>query len=195
MLSVGITGGMGSGKSLVCKVLQAWGIPIFCADNEAKKMYNENEHLREQLVNLYGQTIYKNNCFQPAELSRKVFGNEQALSQLTALVHPLVQQAFEQWRANQHAPYVVQEAALLCESGAHTKMNFVVQVTAPQDVRIARVLQRSPHLTKQQIEQRILHQWTDAQRSLYAHFTITNDDKTALLPQILELHTTLQSGI
>jgi dephospho-CoA kinase len=188
MVTVGITGGMGSGKSLICEVLQTLGIPVFFADDEVKKIYNEDADLRQSLINRYGERVYKDNVLQTKALAQIVFNNSEALAQLNALVYPALQQRFEQWQTQQQAAYAAMEAALLCESGMYAQMNVVVNVVAPENVRIARVLQRNKGMTEQEVRRRMSYQWNDEQRSKFARFTIVNDGEMALLPQILTLH-------
>ncbi|MDR3296785.1 MAG: dephospho-CoA kinase, partial [Prevotellaceae bacterium] len=117
MMRVGITGGIGSGKTLVCRALQALGLPVFFADSEAKQLYHDNDELRQQLLKAFGSAIYSSSGeLQARRLAQLVFGDANALATLNALVHPAVAQRFERWAVRQTSPYVVQEAALLFES-------------------------------------------------------------------------------
>ncbi|MDR3222907.1 MAG: dephospho-CoA kinase [Methanobrevibacter sp.] len=193
MMRVGITGGIGSGKTLVCRALQALGAAVFFADSEAKKLYHDDDKLRHQLIKAFGSAIYSSNGeLQSRQLAQIVFGDAEALATLNALVHPAVAQRFERWVAQQAAvPYVVQEAALLFESNAHLRLHKTVAVCAPSELRMARVVRRDG-CTEANVRQRMAHQLTDEQRLELADYRIVNDGLQALLPQVIALHEQLK---
>jgi dephospho-CoA kinase len=195
MLIIGITGGIGSGKSLICKVLRTFGIPVFYTDDEVKRMYDEDADLQCRLSQQFGSDILQNNHLRSNVLARIVFNDINALDALCNLVYPALWQRFCRWTAAQNAPCIVMEAAMLCESNFYSQMSLVVNVSAPENIRISRVLRRNTGLTEHDIRQRILRQWTDEQRNEYSHITIINDNQTAILPQILALLTNIKSSI
>jgi len=187
MLKAGLSGGIGSGKTTVSKVFQTLGIPVFYADNVVKELYNTNEGLHKAMIALLGPSIYKDGKLQTKELAALIFNDKQLLQQVNALTHPLVEEAFNTWAKQQDAPYVLLEAAVLFESGIAAKMDLTISISAPESLRMQRVIQRDC-CTKEQVMQRMAEQWSDEQRNGKANFVIVNDEKEALLPQILAIH-------
>jgi dephospho-CoA kinase len=188
MKRVGVTGGIGSGKSHVCKAFECLGIPVFYADSEVKKMYDDTPEVHAQLIAAFGKEVYDKEILNRQLLAQKVFGNSQALATLNQIAHPAVGKRFLAWCEQQkNAPYVLHEAALLFESNAHRLVDKVIAVTAPTGLRIQRVLRRD-RCTRTEVEQRMAHQLSDKERTLRADYTITCDDATPLLPQILKIH-------
>jgi dephospho-CoA kinase len=187
MVTVGLSGGMGSGKTVVSRIFHALGVPICCADTVTKELYDTHEGLRQTLSSLLGEDIYQNGCLQRKRMAALIFSDERLLQKVNALVHPLVLQQFHQWAQQQQTPYVMQEAAILFESGANKKMDYTIAVTAPEALRITRIMQRDK-LTEQEIKSRMQWQWPDEKRNAKAGFIIVNDDKQALLPQVLTIH-------
>jgi dephospho-CoA kinase len=187
MVTVGLSGGMGSGKTVVSRIFHSLGIPVFYADTVTKELYNTHEGLRKALINLLGEHIYQNGCLQRKLMASLIFSDKNLLQKVNALTHPLVLQQFCQWTQQQQTPYVVQETAILFESGISEKMNYTIAVTAPETLRITRIMQRDK-LTEQEIKNRLQWQWPDEKRNAKAGFIIVNDDKQALLPQVLTIH-------
>jgi len=192
MLYIGITGGMGSGKTVVCKIWQTFGVPIFDADAQTKLLYNTCSMLQDQLMARFGFALYRDGVLQTQVLAQLIFRDAYARMELAKLVYPLLWQRFEQWSMEQNSKLVAMEAALLCESGFRDKMSFVVNVTAPQPLRIERVRGRNPHLSTQDILQRMQCQYSEEVRTQSSNFTIINDGIYALLPQILKLNDRLR---
>ena len=193
MFIAGITGGIGSGKSLICRVLRTFGVPVFCADEQVKQMYNSSHSLQQQLIQRFGAGIYQNGSIQTSALAHIVFEDDTALAEVEAMVYPILQTRFEQWRRERSAEGIgaaAFEAALLCESGFYKQMSMLVNVAAPENIRTARAQARGG-ASADEVRQRMRRQWSDEQRGRYADFTIINDNQTALLPQILTLHTKL----
>lgn len=186
MIRIGITGGIGSGKTTVCRVLEHLGIPVFYADLEVKNMYEDDAEVQAQLVQAFGEAIYCNGKPDRKRLAQQAFGSAAALAALNAIAHPAVAKRFDRWAEQQRAPCVAQEAALIFESGAHLLLNKVVTVAAPKELRIQRVMQRDG-CTRSEVLHRMSYQLSDAERNSKADFCIVNDDKTPLLPQILEI--------
>ena len=142
MKHIGITGGMGSGKSIVCQLFALQGVPVFNADAEAKQLYTTDAELADWVRHRFGNETYVQHQFQPKVLAAKVFGNPEALAELNAQVHPRVRARAAQWRAQQQTPYTLTEAALMMESGSYTDYNAVILVEAPLELRLQRILQR-----------------------------------------------------
>ena len=188
MKHIGITGGIGSGKSMVCKVFSVLGIPVFHADTEAKQLYSNNNGLAEWIRNRFGEEVYAGGQFQPKVLAGKVFGFPDALAELNREVHPRLRAIAARWREQQHGVYTLSEAALMMESGSYADYDEIVLVEAPLNIRLHRILARD-RVNEQQALQRIQAQWTDEQRRPLAQHLIFNDEQHAIIPQVLDLHT------
>ncbi len=187
MLKAGLSGGIGSGKTTVSKILQTLGIPVFYADDAVKALYNTHAGLRDAMISLFGPAIYENGQLQRGKLAALIFADNILLQKVNALTHPLAEKAFEQWCAQQSAPYLVHEAAILFESGLARKMDININVSAPEALRISRVVGRDG-CSPQQVRERMARQWSDEQRNAKADFIINNDEKEALLPQVIAIH-------
>lgn len=184
---IGITGGIGSGKSLVCKIFMNLGIPVFEADRVAKSLYRTDPILKEELIRLFGSRV-----LDPAgEVDRKylaalIFSHRDALDQVNRLVHPRVREAFVRWRRARTAPYVLHEAAILFESGFYRMMDAVILVVAPEEMRIQRVAERD-HLSRESVAARMKNQWPDSRKIKLANYLIVNDESRLIMEQILEI--------
>ena len=192
MLRIGITGGIGSGKSIASRLFRALGVPVYDADSRARWVMENDTELREQLLAAFGPTIYDQagRLNRPA-LASTVFQNPALLGQLNALVHPHVGTDFERWATKQaHAgcPYVVKEAALLFEAGSYKQLDRIITVFAPLAVRQTRVLRRDPHRTIAEVQAIIAKQLSEEEKMQRADYVIFNDDLQLLLPQVLALH-------
>ncbi|HLT86313.1 MAG TPA: dephospho-CoA kinase [Sphingobacterium sp.] len=193
-LKIGITGGIGSGKSYVAKVFKALGVPFYDADKEAKELMNTNPAIKNALIREFGKEVYDiEGRLNRAYLASQVFRDQEQLDKLNAIVHPIVIQHGEDWSASQIFPYTLKEAALLFESGSYKKLDYTILVTAPLDVRVARVIQRDK-VTKQEVLDRVNKQLSDEEKQKLADFTIVNDELTPLLPQLLPLHKQFLEG-
>ncbi len=191
MIKVGITGGIGSGKSIICQCFAVFGIPIYNADNEAKKLYHENDMLKEKICFHFGNDIYKNNKFNKDTLAKIVFADAEKLKILNALVHPLLIEAGEKWFQYQTSIYAIKEAAIMIESGSYKSMDKIISVEANVKLRKERALKRDQN--EEQINQRIAAQLSDEERKKYANYTIVNDDTKSVIEQVLEIHNHLIS--
>jgi dephospho-CoA kinase len=186
-ITVGITGGIGSGKSTVCKVFTWLGVPVFDADTEAKKMINNNEAIRKGLVDLFGSGIYSpDGTLDRNKLAGLIFNDDIQLQKVNQLVHPMVRTAFLNWAGKQESPYVVHEAAILFESGFFKMMDFNILVSAPEQERIERVRQRD-NVSEEQVRERMQKQWTDAEKRKLATIEIKNADSDLILPGIIKI--------
>lgn len=186
-ITIGITGGIGSGKSTVCKVFKVLGIPVFEADKVAKELMNTNAGLKEQLVRLFGEGIYTpDSVVDRKKLAKIIFNDHLQLEKINALVHPVVRNEFKNWKTKQQTIYIIHEAAILFESGFYKMMDYTILVTAPEKQRIERVLTRDG-VSESEVKERISKQWPDEQKRKLASFEIKNDNKDLLIPQIIEM--------
>ena len=189
MLKIGITGGIGTGKSTICEIFALLGIPVYNADKAAKRLMATNEGLKKQLIATFGTVAFTSTGdLDTTYIANKVFNEDKALKQLNALVHPAVLADFDQWCSQQQAPYVLKEAALLIESGSYKQCDYTILVESPLEWRIQR-LQNRDNSSEAQIRARIANQWPDEEKAKLANFLILNDEKHLLIPQILALHT------
>lgn len=190
MLYVGLTGGIGSGKTLAGKILATFGVPVFDADGETKKRYDSDATLRAKLIDLLGDDVYRDGQLQRQAMAAKIFADRRLLEQVQALVHPLILERFLQYAGTQRAPYVVMEAAILFESGIGQQMHKTIALSAPEAIRIRRVAARD-NCPEEAVRQRIQYQWTDEQRAAAADFVLVNDGRQPLLPKLQQIHTQL----
>lgn len=186
-LKVGITGGIGSGKSTVCEVFELLGIPVYYADTEAKLMYTNNPDLKSEIITLFGEVVYPNGTFNRKSLSQIVFNNPDKLSQLNQIMHPLVATHYEEWISMQDAPYTLKEAALLIESKSYLSLDYVMMVSSPDDLRIQRVVERD-QISRLEVEKRMASQLPQHEVRKHCNSELINDEKQLLIPQIIELH-------
>jgi dephospho-CoA kinase len=197
MLRIGITGGIGSGKSIASRLFQVLGVPIYDADSRARGLMEHDAELRQQLIAAFGPDTYDaaGRLNRPA-LAATVFRNPELLAQLNALVHPHVGTDFERWALAQqqagHA-YVLKEAALLFEAGSYKQLDRIITVFAPQPVREARVRRRDPHRSAVDVQAIMAKQLSEETKMQRADYVLTNDDAQPLLPQVLALHTTFSA--
>nr|WP_315148915.1 dephospho-CoA kinase [uncultured Flavobacterium sp.] len=172
---IGLTGGIGSGKTTIANHFAAAGIPVYIADDEARKIMQSPE-IVEDIKNTFGESIFDNSILNREKLSQIVFNNPDKLALLNAIIHPAVRKHFKNWvTRHQDAPFVIYEAAILFESGSYKKCDFIITVTAPIEVRIQRVIQRDK-TTREQVLRRINAQWNDEQRSSKSDFILENTD-------------------
>jgi dephospho-CoA kinase len=189
MLKIGITGGIGSGKTTVCKVFQLLGIPVYFADDEAKKLLNTAIEIKTNIINTFGnEVVDANGIIDRKILASKVFNNKENLEKLNGIVHPAVAKHFENWlNENKSAKYILKEAAILFESNAYKAVDKVITVTAPIELKIQRAIQRD-NTDRTTIEQRIKNQLSDEEKIKRSHFVIHNDEQQLLIPQIIDIH-------
>lgn len=189
MLKVGVTGGIGSGKTTVCKVFELLGIPVFYADDVAKSIMQTDPVLKTALLNTFGENSYtKDGMLNRAYISSIVFNDKQELEELNSLVHPAVLRAFDNWVLEHHeSPYVIKEAALLYESGGFKMCNKSILVIAPTLIKMNRVKLRDG-ISEEDIQLRMNRQFSDEMKIKYADHILNNDEKQLLIPQIIQLH-------
>jgi len=190
MLRIGLTGNMGSGKSLVAELFSKLGVAVYSADQEAKKMLQQ-DGVKNRIRELFGDVVFDGKEVDRKLLAGVVFGNEKNLGLLNALIHPLVRKDFMAWAASrEQEPYVIHEAAILFESGSHEMFDKVILVTAPEEIMIRRVMERDG-VTAEEVKQRLALQWPAGDKEKMADFVIDNDGTTLLLPRILGIHEAL----
>lgn len=190
MLRVGLTGGLGSGKTTVAKIFETLGIPVYYADDAAKRVMNENAALRKSLITHFGEETYIDNNLNRPYLAATVFSNPEKLSLLNSLVHPVTIADAEAWMQQQTTPYAIKEAALIFESNAHLHLDYVIGVSAPYQIRLQRGMLRD-HLPAEAIEKRMKNQMDETKKMELCNFVINNDETELLIPQVLKLHETL----
>ena len=187
MLRIGLTGGIGSGKTTVAKVFETLGIPVYNADDKARHLMNTNEDLKKSVIQHFGKEVYPNGELDRKYLASIVFNNKEKLEFLNALIHPITIQDAEEWMKQQNGAYVIKEAALLFESGAAEKLDYIIGVYAPQYIRIKRVMERD-HIPVEEIMKRITRQIDEGMKMKLCDFVFTNNDQQLVIPQVLELH-------
>lgn len=185
-LKIGVTGGIGSGKSTVCKVFATLGVPVYDADSRAKALMNEDSLLRKGIIATFGEQSYTQGQLNREYLGKLVFPDPEKVKKLNQLVHPAVGRDFEKWVAKfSSLPYVIKEAALLIEAGSYKQLDQLILVTAPEDIRIQRVLQRDKHRTEQDVRNVIQRQLPEEEKRKYCQLVIENDGSQSILPFIL----------
>lgn len=187
MLRIGITGGIGSGKTTACKLFELQGVPVFYADYEAKAAMNTDAILRQDIQATFGEAIYTNGLLNRKVLAAIVFNNEAELNKLNALVHPAVYRRFDVWAEKQQTPYVIKEAALLFETGSYKNCDFTVLVKSPEILKIARIIERDS-ASQDDVLKRMKKQLSDIEKEKLADFIIENNEQQLIIPQVLRLH-------
>ena len=186
-LRIGITGGIGSGKSMVSGIFKVLGIPVFDADTAAKEVMQNNPQLRVSLIEKFGEAVFKENKIDRKYLASIVFSDTYQLEILNALVHPFTIAAAEEWAKQQTAPYSVKEAALFFESGSAIGFDFIIGVYAPKHLRIKRVMDRDK-ISREEVQARMSKQIQEEIKMRLCDFVIMNDDQHLLIPQVIKLH-------
>ncbi len=192
MKVVGLTGGIGSGKSTVAKMFHQLGVPVYIADDEAKKLMHEDEALKKQITKLLGKESYVNGKLNRQYIADIVFNDTSKLADLNAIVHPAVANHFDVWKNQQTTTYVIKEAAVLFENEGYKQCDYIILVSAPLEQRIQRVLERD-HTTREQILSRANNQWDDKQKIPLSDFVINNMDLEETRRQVNKIHNKISS--
>jgi dephospho-CoA kinase len=192
MLKVGLTGGIGSGKSTVAKVFEVLGIPVYYADDAAKRLMNEDEALKQKIKAQFGNETYTNGVLNRKHLADIVFNAPEKLQLLNALVHPATLYDAEQWMQQQTCAYAIKEAALIFESGAQEGLDHVIGVYAPTPLRIQRAMQRDT-ISREEVMARMNKQIDETIKMKLCDFVIVNDELSLLVPQVVALHQKLSA--
>jgi len=195
MIKAGITGGIGSGKSIVCEIFRTLGIPVFVSDNISRQLIDQDQDIKDQLVSLFGKDIFNNDGrLEKEKLSKLIFGDRNALKKVNAVVHPAVKKKFNEWSGQYYDhKYVIKESALLFESGNTHELDVIIMVYAPESFRIKRIIERD-NLPEERIKAIIANQINDEEKIRMSDHIIYNDETQLLIPQVLKLDNLLRSG-
>ena len=195
MIRVGLTGGIGSGKTTVCNVFKQLGIPVYHADSQARVLSDTNQEIIRALSSLFGKNIYTPTGLDRKKLSEFIFTNSDLLHKVNAIIHPKVREDFNSW-LNEHDKmmYIIHEAAILFESGLHTLFNKIITVTAPEEIRIRRIMEREA-VSEDYVRNIIGNQWPERKKKNLSDYVIVNDQQRMILPQVLEIHNELTSKV
>lgn len=194
MKVVGLTGGIGSGKSTVARMFIDLGIPVYIADEEAKKLMNTSKTIRKQLINLLGEESFKSDSINREYIASKVFNNKDLLQEINAIVHPKVSQHFSQWLQKQSAPYIIKEAAIIFENNLQSQYDFIVTVVADQEARINRILKRDGS-SRERIESIMKNQMPDKDKIALSHFVIYNSNLEETANQASIIHNEILNSL
>jgi len=187
ILKLGVTGGIGSGKTSVCRVFSVLGIPVFSADNEAREVMDIDTSIMLRINTITGKNLYSSGSLDRSELAKLIFNNSRLLEKVNSLVHPVVFSRFREWVKRQDAPYVIMEAAILFESGADKIVDRIMTVVAPVEQRIERVIRRNM-LTSDQVMERMRNQLDDEIRIQRSDYVVRNSENDMIIPVILKIH-------
>jgi len=192
---IGITGGIGSGKTFVCKMFQDFGVPVYNADERAKFLMENDTDLKQSLINYFGEKIYSNSKLNRKLLGSIIFNDKKALTFINSVVHPAVEKDTKKWE-EEHSDkkYLIKEAALLFENGSYKKLDKTILVHAPEDERILRVMQRD-HTTKEQVVSRINNQMSDLDKMEHADYIINNNGKNEIEKIVMKMNMLFNMGI
>ena len=189
MLRIGLTGGIGSGKTSVSNILKNLGVPIFSSDEMGRKILNEDPKAKEEVEDAFGTDMYNSDgSLDRKRMANLVFNDPTSLVELNAIVHPKVNDAFEKWCTDhEKSPYIIKEAAILLETGAYHDLDKIVNVFAPRELRIERVMRRDK-VSRDDVLKRMRFQYSEEERNELADFIVMNEKDTDLLPQVMEMH-------
>jgi len=191
MLKIGITGGIGSGKTTACKLFELLGIPVYYSDDASKELLRSNAAVKARVLDVFGNSLLdQQGAVDRKTLAAIVFNDTTELDKLDAIMHPAVALDFEHWIKKQAAPYILKEAAILFESGAYQKVDSVITIAAPLELKIQRTIKRDG-LPKEDVLVRIQNQLSDDEKIKRSEFVIYNDDQQLLIPQVLKIHSQL----
>lgn len=191
-IKVGITGGIGSGKSIVSRLLEVMGIPVYISDFEAKRLTQSDMHIREELIRLLGDSIYQNGKLNKSLLASYMFDNKECVDQINKIIHPCVKNDFRTWAASRNMQNIVGlESAILVEAGFATEVDAIIMVYAPQKLRLERTMLRDA-TTEELVQKRVRNQMNDEEKLLHAHYVVYNDGEQPLIPQVEKILRDLQ---
>jgi dephospho-CoA kinase len=191
MKRIGLTGNIGSGKTTVASCFEILGIAVFNADKQAKLLMNKDVNLKKSLIAEFGKEVYLDNELNRKYLSKLAFNDDLVLKRLNALVHPVVQEAFEKWSIQQSGAYVIKEAAILFESNTYQSLDAIICISCPEEIRFKRILKRDD-LSEKDVRQRMSHQWAEEKKISLSDYVISNDNSSFVMPQILSVHSALK---
>ncbi len=189
---VGITGGIGSGKTTICKIFEVLGVKVYYADDRAKSLMETNQKVIQEVKSIFGTEAYSGGKLNRAHISKMAFGNKELLSELNQIVHPAVKEDFENWvEKNSKEEILIKEAALLIEAGSYKELDSLLLVVADEKTRISRILKRDPQRTEESVKKIISEQLSDEEKILLASFVIDNSGNVSLIKQAVEIHSKL----
>ncbi|MBO6880141.1 dephospho-CoA kinase [Winogradskyella sp.] len=194
MIVVGLTGGIGSGKTTIGKEFQSFGIPVYIADEEAKALMNRSKVIKRKLIQLFGKSAYKDDILNRPYLASKIFNDKQLLVKMNAIVHPKVASHFKRWLKKQESPYVIKEAAIIFENNMENQYDYIITVVADEDLRIERVMHRD-NASEEKIKAIIENQLTDDEKVEKSDFVIVNNDLNVAKQQATEIHESILKKI
>jgi len=194
MIVVGLTGGIGSGKTTVAERFKTLGIPIYIADVEAKRLMRTSKIIKRKLIGLFGEKVYLNDELNKPFIAQKIFNNQELLQKMNAIVHPKVRRHFERWLDKQTSPYVIKESAILFENNLQEQCDFIILVTAPKEIRISRLLDRD-NTTKEKIEAIMSNQLSEEEKIKHSDFVITNTTLKNTYNQVETIHKVLLKSV
>ncbi len=194
MLRIGLTGSIGSGKTTVAKIFEVLSIPVYYADEAAKRLMNEDEKLRRQIIHYFGEESYTNNILNRSYLASVVFSDPEKTKLINSIIHPATLADAEQWMSHRRSPYAIKEAALIFEAGAHKHLDLVIGVNSPVELSIQRAMQRD-NISKEAVLARMERQMNESEKMARCDFVINNDEKEMLIPQVVAVHQKLLGNI
>ncbi|HKJ79462.1 MAG TPA: dephospho-CoA kinase [Prolixibacteraceae bacterium] len=193
-LSIGITGGIGSGKSTVCNVFKILGIPVFEADTVGKKLLDTNAKVKSEIIHHFGEAVYTpEGAVNRKKLAEIIFNDEIQLEKINGIIHPAVKNEYNNWLKKQRSAYVIHEAAILFESGFYKMMDFTILVTAPEKDRIKWVTKRDG-TSEKQVRERMVRQWPDEKKQKLATFVLHNNNQQLIIPELLKIDKNLRTN-
>lgn len=187
VLKIGLTGGIGSGKSTAAQIFEVLGVPVYYADVEAKRLMNEDEQLRSEIIKIFGERTYSNNSLDRKYIASIVFSDPSKLELLNSIVHPATKNDSERWMLSQTTPYAIHEAALIFEAKVNERLDYVIGVSSPEELRIQRAIQRD-NVSREEVIKRMDRQLDEKIKMSQCDFILINDEQQLLIPQVLELH-------
>lgn len=190
MKTIGLTGGIGSGKTTVARMFQAYGVPVYIADDEAKNLMHSSSIIRTELQELLGAEVYKEGELDRAYMADKIFNNETLLKRVNKIVHPRVEEHFQAWKKEQAGPYCIKEAAILFENGGYKRCDKTILVVASEEERVARVMKRDG-VEREKVIERMKNQWSDTEKIPLADYIIKNEELSQTKEEVKNLHRTL----
>ena len=191
---VGITGGIGSGKTTVSKVFKALGIAVYNSDLKSKSILTSNKSLKQELVSCFGEEIYNSEGINRKYFASIIFSDKELLNKSNKIIHPYVKRDFKEWVSKQKSAYVIKESAILFETGIYKQLDKIILVKAPKKQRIQRVLKRDS-TSKSEVLNRISNQWSDNKKKELSDFIINNEESKMILDQVLSIHNIIESLI
>ena len=191
MKRIGLTGNIGSGKTIIASCFEVLNVPVFNADNVAKFQMNKDVNLKQSLIAEFGKEVFLNNELNSKYLSKLAFNDDLVLKRLNALVHPVIQEAFEKWSIQQSGAYIIKEAAILFESNTYQSLDAIICISCPEEIRLKRILKRDD-LSEKEVRQRMSNQWAEEKKISLSDYVIKNDNTCLVMPQILGVHSALK---